>query len=132
MAPELFNGIPANNSSDLYAVGVSIYYLLTRKYPYGEIEPFQTPRFGDPIPPTRYRPDIPEWLESIILKAVARESQDRFETAEEFIIALERGSHRPLRINRHSPLLNRNPNLVIKLLLATSLVLNAILLFLLR
>ena len=36
--------------------GVTLYHLLTRKYPYGEIEPFQTPRFGEPIPPTRYRP----------------------------------------------------------------------------
>ncbi len=131
MAPELFKGTLANESSDLYAVGVTLYYLLTRKYPYGEIEPFQTPRFGDPIPPTRYRPDIPEWLESVILKAVAREAQDRFETAEEFLLALERGAQRPLRISRGSPWLKRSPCSGIKYLTAASLVLNAILLFLL-
>ena len=40
---------------DLYAAGVSLYYLLTRKYPYGEIEPFQQPRFGEAQAPTRWR-----------------------------------------------------------------------------
>lgn len=131
MAPELYKGTPANESNDLYAVGVTLYFLLTRKYPYGEIEPFQTPRFGDPIPPARYRPDIPEWLESVILKGVAREPQDRFETAEEFLLALERGAQRPLRVARRTPLLKRDPTLGIKLLVVVSLVLNALLLFLL-
>lgn len=131
MAPELFAGKPANESSDLYAVGVTLYQLLTRKYPYGEIEPFQTPRFGDPLPPTRYRPDIPDWLESVMLKAVARDPADRFETVEEFLLALERGAQRPLRVARRTPLLSRDPMLGLKLLAAASLVLNALLMFLL-
>ena len=138
MAPELFahnvhNGTPAsaNEVSDLYAVGVTLYELLTRKYPYGEIEPFQNPRFGDPVPPTRYRPDIPDWLESILLKAVARAPKDRFETAEEFLLALERGAQRPLRVARRTPLLQRDPRLALKLLAGGSLALNLLLLFLL-
>ena len=135
MAPELFAGsgvaTAANEASDLYAVGVTLYHLLTRKYPYGEIEPFQNPRFGDPTPPTRYRPDIPDWLESVMLKAVAREPANRFETAEEFILALERGAQRPLRVARRTPLLQRDPLLGLKLLAAASLVLNLLLVFLL-
>jgi protein phosphatase len=131
MAPELFAGQAASEASDLYAVGVTLYHLLTRKYPYGEIEPFQHPKFGDPVPPTRYRPDIPEWLESVILKAVAREPAARFETAEEFLLALERGAQRPLRVARRTPLLQRDPALGLKLLAAGSLVLNIFLLFLL-
>jgi protein phosphatase len=130
MAPELYAGADANITTDLYACGVTLYELLTRKYPYGEIEPFQKPRFGDPIPPTRYRPDIPEWLEAVLLKAVARDPGERFETAEEFMLALERGAHRPLRVPRKTPLLKRDPNLGLKLLAATSLTLNALLLYL--
>ncbi len=34
---------------DLYAAGVTLYHLLTRKYPYGEIEPFQKPKFGEQL-----------------------------------------------------------------------------------
>jgi protein phosphatase len=131
MAPELFNGGSASESSDLYACGVTLYELLTRKYPYGEIEPFQKPKFGDPVPPTRYRPDIPEWLEAVLLKAVAREVKDRFETAEEFLLALETGAHRPLRVARRTPLLKRDPMLALKLLAACSLALNLLLLYLL-
>ena len=71
MAPELFDGAVANAQTDIYAAGVTLYHLLTRKYPYGEVEPFQHPKFGIPTPLTRYRPDIPYWLENIVLKAIA-------------------------------------------------------------
>jgi protein phosphatase len=69
LAPELFGQGRAGPSTDLYAAGVTLYHLLTRKYPYGEVEPFQHPRFGEPAPPSRYRPDIPAWLENVLLKA---------------------------------------------------------------
>ena len=106
-APEQFAGTPASPRTDLYAAGVTLYRALTRKYPYGEVEPFQHPRFGDPIPPTRYRPDIPHWLENVLLKAVARDPAVRFETAEEFLLALERGAARPLAAPALTPLLSR-------------------------
>jgi serine/threonine protein phosphatase PrpC len=131
MAPELFAGSPASESSDLYACGVTLYELLTRKYPYGEIEPFQRPHFGAPVSPTRYRPDTPAWLEAVLLKACAREPKDRFETAEEFLLALERGASRPLATRRHVPLVERNPRLALKLVAGASLLLNLVLLFLL-
>ena len=131
MAPELFSGETASVSSDLFAAGVTLYELLTRKYPYGEIEPFQKPRFGDPITPLRFRPDIPSWLEAVLLKSVARDVKDRFETAEEFLLALEQGAHRPLRMPRKMPLLQKDPYLPLKLLVIASLALNVLLLWLL-
>ena len=94
-----------------------LYHLLTRKYPYGEIEPFQRPKFGDPVAPTRYRPEIPGWLESVLLKAVAKDPAKRFETAEEFIVALERGAQRPLARPQATPLALRNPVLDLGVLL---------------
>lgn len=131
MAPDLYAGERANESTDLYAVGVTLYELLTRHYPYGEIEPFQKPRFGEPASPTRYRPDIPDWLEALLLKAVARDPAERFETAEEFLLALELGAHRPLRAPRKRPLAKRDPDLALKLLAVSSLVLNVFLALLL-
>ena len=131
MAPELIAGQPASVRSDLYAVGVTLYYLLTRKYPYGEIEPFQHPRFGDPVPPTRYRPDIPQWLENLLLKAVARDPGNRFETAEELLLALERGERDPLAAPRRTPLLARDPLKLWQLVALFAIVLNLLLLYLL-
>jgi protein phosphatase len=107
MAPELFAGESASGQCDLYAAGVTLYHLLTRRYPYGEIEPFQHPRFGDPVPPTRYRPDIPQWLENIVLKAVANSPQARFETAEEMLLALEVGERKPILPPPRTPLAGR-------------------------
>jgi protein phosphatase len=130
MAPELFNGGEANPRTDLYAVGATLYHLLTRKYPYGEIEPFQHPKFGEPVPPTRTRPDLPPWLENVLLKAVARDPAQRFETAEEMLLALERGEASPL-LRRRTPLIERSPAGAWPLVAAVSIALNLLLLFIL-
>jgi serine/threonine protein phosphatase PrpC len=130
MAPELFSGSDAGAQTDLYAVGATLYHLLTRKYPYGEIEPFQHPKFGEPVPPARFRPDLPPWLENVILKAVARDPVQRFETAEEMLLALERGEASPL-LRRRAPLIERSPAGAWPLVAAVSITLNLLLLFLL-
>jgi hypothetical protein len=59
MAPELFAGEQGRPAHDLYAAGVTLYHLLTRKYPYGEIEPFQHPKFGEPVPTDALPPGHP-------------------------------------------------------------------------
>jgi protein phosphatase len=130
MAPELFEGKTASIASDVYAAGVTLYYLLTRKYPYGEIEPFQTPRFGEPIRPTRYRPEIPSWLENIILKAIARDIEKRFETSEEMLHALEYGELRPVAVQR-TPLIARARLVTWQWFAIFSLMLNFLLIYLL-
>jgi protein phosphatase len=129
MAPELFAGKTANAQSDLYAAGVTLYHLLTRRYPYGEIEPFQHPRFGNPVPPSRYRPDLPQWLENLILKGVASDPGLRFETAEELLLALEVGERKPLAAP-HAALAN-DPLYVCQWIAISSLLLNMLLLYLL-
>ncbi|MDP1658602.1 MAG: bifunctional protein-serine/threonine kinase/phosphatase [Methylotenera sp.] len=131
MAPELFDGEPATNQSDIYAAGVTLYHLLTRKYPYGEVEPFQHPKFGQPIPPTRYRPDIPHWLENIILKAIARDVKLRFETAEEMLIALEHGELKPILAPARTPLIARARLIKWQWIAIFSFVLNILLIYLL-
>ena len=131
MAPELFAGEVANVSTDIYAAGVTLYYLLTRKYPYGEIEPFQHPKFGEPIPPSRYRPDTPYWLENIILKAVTRNPESRFETAEEMLLALEYGELKPILAPARTPLVARARFVKWQWIAIFSLILNFLLIYLL-
>jgi len=131
MAPELFEGQLANAATDIYAAGVTLYHLLTRKYPYGEIEPFQHPRFSEPVPPTRYRPDIPRWLENIVLKAVARDVAQRFETAEEMLLALEYGELKPVLAPARAPLVAKAKYVQWQWIAAFSLILNFLLIYLL-
>lgn len=129
MAPELLEGEFATAQTDLYAVGVTLYQLLTNRYPYGEIEAFQRPKFGDPTPPTRYRPDIPFWLESLVLKAVSREAKLRFETAEEMLLALERGDSQPVFAARRSPLASRDPQKLWQAIALISILINLFMLY---
>jgi serine/threonine protein phosphatase PrpC len=129
LAPEQFDHAVPSRQTDMYAAGVTLYHMLTRRYPYGEIEPFQRPRFGDPVPPTRYRPDIPLWLENVLLKAVARDQANRFETAEEFLLALERGAARPLATPASTPLAKRDPASLWRMVALVSAVLNVLLLY---
>jgi serine/threonine protein phosphatase PrpC len=131
MAPELFEGSSANAQTDIYAAGVTLYHLLTRKYPYGEIEPFQHPKFGEPTPLTRYRPDIPYWLENIVLKAVAREPKVRFETAEEMLHALEVGELKPILAPARTPLIARARLVKWQWIAIFSFVINVLLIYLL-
>lgn len=130
MAPELFDGKLADRQADIYAAGVTLYHLLTRKYPYGEIEPFQSPRFGEPVRPSRYRPEIPAWLEGVILKAIAREPKNRFETAEEMLLALEHGELKPIHIPR-TPLIARARLVKWQWLAMMSFLLNILLIYVL-
>lgn len=120
----------ATPQSDLYALGVSLYVWLTGRLPYGEIEPYQISRYRrDPLPPSRLRPDVPIWLDHIVLKAVARDPKQRFETAEEMQLALERGASRPLVAPRASSLLERDPAAVWKIALAVSVLFNLLLVY---
>jgi len=90
MAPELFDGSSASESSEVFALGVTLYECLTRKLPFGEIEPFSRPRFGRPVPPSRWNPEIPPWLESVVLKAIEPDPSQRFQVLSELEFHLER------------------------------------------
>jgi len=127
LAPEAFDGQPPSPRQDLYAVGVTLYHLLTGHYPYGEVEAFQRPRFGQPVNAARYRPDLPEWLQHNLQQAVATDPAQRFETAEHWLLLLERGDRQDLP-NRPRPLLEREPLKVWRTLALLSLLFNLILL----
>jgi serine/threonine protein kinase len=128
IAPEAFRGEVPTPQQDLYAVGVTLYYLLTGHFPYGEIEAFQRPRFGVPVSASRYRPDLPEWLTQSLQRAVAADPQKRFETAEEWLLLMEQGERHSLNV-RPRPLLEREPLKVWRTLALLSLMANLALLF---
>jgi serine/threonine protein phosphatase PrpC len=130
IAPEAFRGDAPTPQQDLYAVGVTLYFLLTGHYPYGEIEAFQRPRFGVPVSASRYRPDLPEWIAQSLEHAVAADPDQRFETAEEWLLLLEQGERRSLSV-RPRPLLEREPLKVWRTLALVSLLVNLVLLVLL-
>lgn len=131
MNPEQWEGAegrPADTGSDLFALGVTLYQWLTGRLPYGEIEPWQTARFRrDPVAPSRLRPEVPIWLDHVVMKAIARDARQRFETAEEFALALERGASRPLNAPQATPLVRRDPAWAWKVSCVISLIFNLML-----
>lgn len=126
IAPEAYAGAAPTAAQDLYSAGVTLYFLLTGHYPHGEIEAFQRPRFGTPVPASRYRPDLPEWLVHNLDQAVDSDPARRFETAEQWLLALENGEQQP--VARSRPLLEREPLKVWRGLALGSLLLNGLLL----
>lgn len=125
IAPEAFNGAEPDPQQDLYAVGITLYYLLTGHYPHGEIEAFQHRRFGTPIPASRYRPDLPLWLSQSLDKAVQANPAKRYETAEQWQLELEQAEQRPV-VTRPRPLLEREPLKVWRTLALVSLLINLV------
>ncbi len=125
VAPEL-----PDAQSDLFALGVTLYQLLTGKLPYGEVLPYQVGRYyRDPVAPSRHNPEVPIWLDHVVLKAVARDKRQRFETAEELLLALERGASRPLSAPAPSPLMQRDPTALWKMALGISVLFNLLLVY---
>ena len=126
MAPELFAGEAGEEGSDQYALGVTIYRMLSGAYPYGEVEPFTRPRFTKPAPLSKYRPDLPAWLDAVLARAVAVKPADRFGDVIELAQQLENGARVAAPVSRRgTPLYARNPLRfwqVVSALLAVALV----------
>jgi serine/threonine protein phosphatase PrpC len=118
----------ADAGSDLFALGATLYQWLGGHLPYGEIEPYQVARYRrDPVALSRLRPDVPVWLDHLVRKAVARDPRERFETAEEMLLALERGASRPVGAPMATPLVRRDPVMLYRIALGVSLLFNALL-----
>ncbi|HEY0682481.1 MAG TPA: protein kinase [Steroidobacter sp.] len=111
MAPELFAGAHAEESSDIFALGVTIYRMFSGgAYPYGEVEAFSQPKFGRPTPLSKHRPELPAWLDHCLARAFAVDRRDRYADAVEFAFELEHGSMRAVPQSIASPsLYERNP-----------------------
>ncbi len=79
LAPERFQGAPVCERTEIFAIGVTLYEALTGKYPFGEIERFQTPAFHGPKRPGTLNPNLPAWLEHVILRALSIEPGSRYQ-----------------------------------------------------
>ncbi|MBI3979662.1 MAG: serine/threonine protein kinase, partial [Chloroflexi bacterium] len=91
LSPEQIQGKPAGPASDVYAIGVVTYEMLTGRLPFvGEsaiavaLKHIQEP----PEPLTTLSPGIPPALEAIVLRAMAKSPDERFESAAAFVRAL--------------------------------------------
>lgn len=111
MAPELFTGAVGDERSDVYAFGVTLYQLFSGgHYPYGEIEAFSHPRFGKRVPLSRYRPDLPAWLDAVLARATEVEPAERYADAMELAFNLENALvHGAKTMVRRQSLYERNP-----------------------
>ena len=103
MAPEQWQG-KATAASDQYALGVVLFELLTGRKPYSAETPLAVALkvMSEPLPrPSDLAPEIPEEVEKVLYKVLARDPQDRYEDMEALRKALEslvaRGSKSPLK-----------------------------------
>jgi beta-lactam-binding protein with PASTA domain/predicted Ser/Thr protein kinase len=93
LSPEQARGAPVTASSDLYSVGIVLYEMLTGKVPFNgdsAIEIAMKHLNELPKPPSKIRPEIPEELDQVVLRALSKAPEDRYQSAEEFAEDLHR------------------------------------------
>jgi serine/threonine protein kinase len=93
MSPEQVLGKQLDARSDVYAVGVTLYQLLTGRLPFeasNEYEIASAHLKSSPADPIAINPTIPMHLSKIVLKSLSKSPDDRFQTANEFLDSLSR------------------------------------------
>jgi serine/threonine protein kinase len=91
MAPEQWTG-QSSPQSDIYSLGVVLYELVTGKKPYTADTPIgvMLKQVKDPLPPpSQYVPDLPEGVENVLLRALEKRPEDRYQSMSEFATALD-------------------------------------------
>lgn len=105
MSPEQASGEPLDGRSDIFAIGVVLYELITGRKPFsGATEVMYLKSvLDDPPPPiVRFVPDCPEELEGIIYRALAKRREDRHQSARQLQVAIQAFLARcPVPIGRH-------------------------------
>jgi eukaryotic-like serine/threonine-protein kinase len=95
LSPEQARGERVDTRSDLYSTGCLMYELLVGRPPFTGDSPvaiaYQHVR-ENPIPPSRLDPDLPPWADAIVLKAMAKSANDRYQTAAEMNADIQRAA----------------------------------------
>ena len=128
LAPERFAGEPISEQTEIFAVGVTLYEALTTRFPYGEIEPFQTPTFKAPKGVRTYNKVVPAWLESVVMRAIETDHTHRYELYSEMEYELTHPEKVKPYFNKNATLLERKPVQVYRWLFIASFLLNLFLL----
>ena len=110
MAPERLLGVRDDPRSDLFSLGVLLYFFTTGERPFGEAETMRGMRrrlWRDPHPPRKLKPDYPLWLQEIVLRCLEIEPVWRYPTASQ--LAFELAHPGQIKLTARSERLRRDP-----------------------
>jgi serine/threonine-protein kinase len=85
MAPEQIQGKRGDARTDIYALGIILYEMLTGRVPFsGEnsLSVMNQHMTATPVPPSRMKPSIPPGVEAVVLKCIRRNPDERYQAAD--------------------------------------------------
>ncbi|WP_345978656.1 protein phosphatase 2C domain-containing protein [Sulfurimonas sp. HSL3-2] len=127
LSPQRFKDEAISETTEIFAIGVTLYMALTKKYPYGEIEPFSNPIFKEAKKPSIYNKNIPAWLDSVVLRAIAIEPERRYQHYSEMMYELQFPQNVKPFFPKNSSIIERSPLLFYRTAFTVMFLLNIIL-----
>ncbi len=110
MAPERLLGVRDDPRSDLFSLGVLLYFFTTGVRPFGETETLRGMRrrlWRDPHPPRGLKPDYPPWLQEVVLRCLEIEPVWRYPTASQ--LSFELGNPDQIKLTARAERTQRDP-----------------------
>lgn len=92
MSPEQVEGKPADGRSDIFSLGILLYWLLTGQKPFDGENPGEVMfkiAYKDPAPVTQLQPQLSAGFDAIMVRALAKDPQQRYAVARELALDLE-------------------------------------------
>ncbi len=109
LAPERFLGATISEKTEVFSIGVTLYFVLTGELPYGDIGDQDSPTYALPVRPKEYNNKIPDWLDHIIFRSISIYEDKRYSLYSEMLFDIDNSDKVKPFFSEETSFVEKNP-----------------------